>query len=92
MNGLVFEIPPKIICPVCEEKGLRSCSYPGEPKTTKKHCPGYYDPDGNFHDHDRNVTSVDFVCSKGHKWVRRTTKKCWCGWKIQEDEIEVTNK
>jgi hypothetical protein len=78
----------KVICPVCEEKGLRSCVYPGEIICSKMHPLEYYDPDGIFHSHDRNITGTEYRCSNGHKWITNTSKACWCGWK-QEPLIEI---
>jgi len=73
----------KVFCPVCQERGLRSCVYPGTVTQTKKHPFEYYDPDGEYHCHDRNVTKTEYSCSNGHKWITKTSRVCWCGWKCE---------
>ena len=53
-------------CPVCENKNLKSCSYPGMSTVTAMYYPPFYDEDGKYHLHDGNNRSTDYRCSHGH--------------------------
>lgn len=47
------------------------------------YCPPFFDEDGMEHDHDRNVTTADYQCSRGHKFTQSRGHRCWCGWTIR---------
>lgn len=32
------------------------------------------------HVHDPNDCMVTYTCSQGHRWDRRVSHPCWCGW------------
>ena len=55
-------------CPVCIEKGLKSCVYVGATTTTLMYAQPYYDEDGNYHYNDPNTIYTSYHCSRGHKW------------------------
>lgn len=44
----------------------------------------YYDEKGRYHNHDPNVTTTSYKCSRDHEWTEKTRKKCWC----EEDSYE----
>jgi len=79
----------KLVCPVCKEKNIKSCVYPKSTTCSKMYPLEYYDPDGFFHSHDRNVTGREYNCTNGHNWITKTSKACWCGWR-QEPLSETT--
>ncbi len=36
----------------------------------------YYDEKGSYHSHDPNFSTVEFVCSRGHKWIEHVINQC----------------
>jgi hypothetical protein len=83
----------KKFCPVCKEKGMKSCVYGGTGNVTLMHCPTFWDEDGNFHSHDINTSTATWRCSQGHTWITRESGKCWCGWSSTPfgEALEITN-
>lgn len=73
-----------MICPTCKEAGEKSTVYPGMSTSTCLFCQPFYDEDGKYHDHDRNIVSTSYSCSNGHNWGVSTPRTCWCGWKAGE--------
>ncbi len=67
-------------CPECVKEGKKSVVVEGGSRSTLVHCAPYYDEDGNYHYHDRNVTTTSMSCSNGHRWEHKFTGSCWCGW------------
>ena len=67
-------------CPQCVKERKKSKVYPGMGTSTLLFCPPFYDEGGKHHDHDRNTTTIEYACSRGHKWVESTSGTCWCGW------------
>lgn len=58
-----------MICPKCQERGLKSIIHVGHTMTTLMGYFGYYDEEGNYHHHDRNRKTTDYNCSNGHKFI-----------------------
>ncbi len=69
-----------MICQECKKKGLKSCIYPGVGSVTLVYYPPFYDEKGRFHNHDGNLRTTYYECSRGHKWMDKTIGSCWCGW------------
>ena len=61
-------------CPVCVEKGLKSCVYEGGTQTTLMCGQSYYDEDGNYHYNDPNTLTTSYSCSNGHRWSVSTCR------------------
>jgi len=55
-------------CPECVRENKKSKVYPGMMTRTAIYYPPYYDEYGKIHDPDRNITTVSYSCSRGHKW------------------------
>ena len=69
-----------MICPECKKQGLKSKVYVGVSSQTLVYCKPFYDENGNYHNHDGNITTTYYDCSNGHKWIHEETDSCWCGW------------
>jgi hypothetical protein len=67
-----------MICPQCQESGLKSKVFVGGSSTTLMVTQTYYDEDGKFHHHDPNTTTTNYRCSEGHVWIDSERGKCWC--------------
>jgi hypothetical protein len=71
-------------CPKCEAEGLKSVMRARGPSMrTLAHYPGFYDEDGAFHKHDRNISTSNYVCSNGHRLTSRSYSRCpaeGCAW------------
>ena len=80
-----------MICKECKKKGLKSIVYPGVGQTTAMYFIPFYDEEGNYHDHDANTITTDYTCSNGHKWSKKTTGSCWCGWPGKEKDMNYHN-
>lgn len=83
-----------MICPECQESGLKSKVVVGASMTTLMYFPPFYDESGRFHCHDANVTTTSYECSNGHKWSASSRASCWCGWPdsaVSTRKIEVPN-
>lgn len=78
----------KILCPVCQEKEMKSIVYVGMTLGTLLHCQPYYDEEGNYHYEDPNTYTTSYSCSKGHEWsISRGGNKEWSSIiKDTEDE------
>lgn len=66
----------KIICPICEKQGTKSKVYSKGAMTTLMGYPSYYDEDGNYHHHNRNLITEQFNCEFGHTFVRKSHNGC----------------
>lgn len=40
----------------------------------------FRDEHDRHHIHDPNDCTIRYTCSQGHKWSRRVSRPCWCGW------------
>lgn len=68
-------------CPHCVEKNLKSSIQKADAgHTTALSCPPYYDEEGKYHYHDSNVETSNYQCSNGHRFTKKRTGSCWCGW------------
>ncbi len=63
-------------CPVCQEKNLKSCVYPGTSTMTAAFYQPYYDENGIYHSHNGNAMTTEYSCSQGHSWIEKTTGCC----------------
>ena len=61
-------------CPVCVEKNMESTLHPGASfSTCMAGSSGYYDATGEWvPGFDPNITSTDYRCSRGHRFVERS--------------------
>jgi len=75
-----------MICPECKKQGLKSMVFPGSSSTTLMYCQPFYDPEGQYHHHDSNITTTEYECSNGHQWTEKTSGTCWCGWPNNKKE------
>jgi hypothetical protein len=73
-------------CPECVKEGKRSQVMPSGSSSTLMYCQPFYDEDGNYHNHDCNVTTTLYRCTEGHEWTEDTTGSCWCGWPKRSEE------
>lgn len=71
-------------CPFCVEEGERSIvNVPGYSTRTLMMGHSFYDEDGRLHSHDPNVSSADYSCSRGHRWIHSSRSSCGvdgCEW------------
>lgn len=68
-------------CPKCEQAGEKSTVFVGGGYTTLMYCAPFYDESGIYHDHDSNITTHSFSCSRGHQWITHSTPRCpSCDW------------
>ena len=81
----------KVLCPVCQEKGLTSNVYPGYGVSTAMYCQPYYDENGNYHNHDLNTHSFSYRCSLGHSWKVISGNKCPNCDFGHDDKTEIIN-
>ena len=65
-----------MICEQCRQEGQTSCIYIGTGFVTCMGSAYYYDEQGKLHDHDPNVRTTTYSCSKGHHWVERSRLLC----------------
>jgi len=76
-----------MICPICKEQGLRSkCwsngekSFYGIDSNSNVARPAmYWDEDGKWHVHDKNIYYKVYTCENNHEWSETEQAKCWCG-------------
>jgi hypothetical protein len=48
----------------------------------------FRDEHQRHHIHDPNDCTIQYTCSLGHKWTRRVSCPCFCGWsKYQKENI-----
>ena len=69
-----------MICEKCHEEGKKSNVYEGISGITAMYCQPYYDEQGRRHNHDMNITTIQFRCSNNHEWSKQSSGSCWCGW------------
>lgn len=81
-----------MICPACQRSAQKSKVYVHGSYTTAAHHPGYYDEDGRYHNHDPNLTTTAYRCTKGHEWTTVAGGKCWCGWNANPAPEEKRNR
>ena len=58
-------------CPECVKLGQKSSISIGLQATTLMGWSEGYDEDGNYYRHDPNITSIEYQCSKGHRWTEK---------------------
>lgn len=63
-------------CPECVAEGKKSCVTPGMMSVTAMYCAPYYDEEGVYHHHDRNVHTTLYSCNNGHSWQESNTGVC----------------
>ena len=68
-----------MICLECAKEKKLSKVYSGVPYTTLSYSLPFYDELGRPHDHNNNISVVNYSCSNGHIWEERSVSKCWCG-------------
>jgi hypothetical protein len=81
-----FDINNRKLCPECKHQRLKSLVFPKKRPRTSDSCQPFYDEIGNYHDHDINITTTEYECSNGHKWIEESTNRCWCGWPDKKDK------
>lgn len=65
-------------CPQCEESTEIICL--GDSSTLLAWSPSY-DEEGEYHQHDPNVTTSSWQCNGcDHVWEQKKQTGCWCGW------------
>jgi len=72
-----------MICKECKRNGLVSTVQPSGGTTTALYCSPFYGENGEYHHHDRNITSKNYVCSRGHVWSETSSSPCPnpnCNW------------
>ena len=65
-----------MICSECKSLGLKSNVYVGYSVSTCIAGSAYYDENGNYHWHDPNTISTEYICSNGHKWSEISQVGC----------------
>jgi len=65
-----------MICPECKNQGKKSKVYECGSHTTTAYTPPFYDENGNYHNHDRNLTTATYRCSNGHTWTSVSGESC----------------
>ena len=79
-------------CPVCKEKELKSCVYVGMETSTLLYCAPYYDEEGLYHIHDNNSRTINYNCSKGHRWSETSKNRCVsCDFGKEDSYIVIHN-
>jgi len=73
--------PERLICPVCHENGFESLVTLRSESQTYMECLPFIGVGNKQHIHDSNIRSKEYECSRGHRWVERSSGTCWCGWK-----------
>lgn len=68
-----------MICPECKEQELKSNVFPHGGTKTLMYCQPYYDENGIYHHHDRNVVTNSFSCTNNHQWTTRRYDYCPAG-------------
>lgn len=85
-----------MICPVCKDQGIKSCVYGGSHGSmTAVHYTPFYDEEGHYHNHDRNILTLEFECSAGHKFMRQSHGGCGapgCDFKAWEKITIIEDK
>lgn len=69
-----------MICPDCKKLEKKSRTYECGSYATLGYTAPFYDENGNYHNHDRNLATTTYRCSNGHTWTSVSGGKCWCGW------------
>jgi hypothetical protein len=74
-----------MICEECKKENQKSIIEVGLTATTAMYCAPFYDEEGVLHQHDRNVRTTEYSCSRGHRWKEGRIAKCpACGWPEEE--------
>ena len=72
-----------MICATCKAEGQTSTVIgTGVSTTTAMYYQPFYDERGVYHSHDHNVISIDYRCSRGHRWTETAPlPRCpGCAW------------
>ena len=66
-------------CPVCLIEHTKSTvTEGGGARTLMGHLP-FHDEEGKRHDHDPNISTTGYKCSRGHVFSVALKRSCWCG-------------
>jgi hypothetical protein len=75
-----------MVCPKCKELNQESRLYPEGGFVTAMHpeggfvtamyYPTFYDEKGVVHNHDHNIHTMGYHCSKGHKFITKGHPSC----------------
>jgi hypothetical protein len=79
----------KLLCPVCQEEGLKSSVKGSDTFTTCAGVQAYWDEDGDYHRHDPNVSTTSYSCSNGHHFTVRTKRGCASCGQGDQKEVEI---
>lgn len=76
-------------CPECVKEGKKSRVTPSGGPVTAMYCAPYYDEDGAYHHHDRNLSTTNYSCSNGHQWQETNPfPKCVsCDWPNVKEKV-----
>jgi hypothetical protein len=76
-----------MICQKCKNEGQKSTVTVGPCFTTAMASRPFYDEEGTYHNHDGNVTTTSYSCSRGHSFTVRERLKCpGCTWPTETHE------
>lgn len=69
-----------MICEECKKEEKKNILHIGLTTVTAMHFEPYYDEKGQYHYHNRNITTTYYKCSNGHEFTKNVSGSCWCGW------------
>jgi hypothetical protein len=72
-----------MICKQCKDVGMLSHIHEGYSMSTALYSRPYYDEKGVYHNHDGNIATTFYTCTKGHQWTAREQNRCPaedCAW------------
>ena len=67
-----------MICPECQAEGEKSRVTLGGGSSTAMYAAPFYDEEGRYHNHDPNVFTYAWSCSRGHRGMESHRYQCWC--------------
>lgn len=59
------------ICPECKKAKQKSTVVCLGGTSTLMATQSYYDEEGNFHYHNPNITTMQYECSRGHRFITK---------------------
>ena len=73
-------------CPICKNSNVIVISG----MITSAYCIPFYDENGNYHIHDGNISTIEYECSKHHRWKVSQTGKCGiCDFGKNSEKITI---